>query len=260
MPRPNYISSQRSKEELLVYAQNNPTEQIALTSLLLGVSIGASIGLSFHPSFSFKPLFVYIVSLASFHFLEFYITSKYQTSKASVDSFIIFSNGSEYLIAHSVAILETTVELVVCSIWPNTSICSFKTSAGLGSNFAIGLRLIQILGLSLILFGQVLRSMAMVTAGESFSHVIANDKKQNHVLVTDGIYRIVRHPSYVGFFYWALGTQLLLLNPVSVVLFAAALYIFFSRRIRYEEYTLLRFFGDEYAAYMQRTPVGIPFI
>lgn len=41
-----------------------------------------------------------------------------------------------------------------------------------------------------------------------------------------------RHPSYAGFFYWALGTQLLLGNPLSALVFAVVLWRFFSRRIR----------------------------
>ena len=45
-------------------------------------------------------------------------------------------------------------------------------------------------------------------------------------------FRWFRHPSYAGFFYWALGTQLVLQNPVSFVFYAAVLYKFFSRRIR----------------------------
>ena len=44
--------------------------------------------------------------------------------------------------------------------------------------------------------------------------------------------RWFRHPSYAGFFYWALGTQLVLQNPVSFTLYLIILWRFFSRRIR----------------------------
>lgn len=40
-----------------------------------------------------------------------------------------------------------------------------------------------------------------------------------------------RHPSYVGFFYWAICTQLLLGNVVSAVAFVFVLSRFFSARI-----------------------------
>jgi len=40
-----------------------------------------------------------------------------------------------------------------------------------------------------------------------------------------------RHPSYVGFFYWAVATQLLLGNLVSACAFVFVLSRFFSSRI-----------------------------
>ena len=35
--------------------------------------------------------------------------------------------------------------------------------------------------------------------------------------MTDGVYAWFRHPSYVGWLYWSVGTQLILCNPVSLV-------------------------------------------
>jgi protein-S-isoprenylcysteine O-methyltransferase Ste14 len=43
--------------------------------------------------------------------------------------------------------------------------------------------------------------------------------------------RISRHPSYTGFFYWALSTQLLLGNPISFIGFWFVLSHFFKNRI-----------------------------
>lgn len=44
--------------------------------------------------------------------------------------------------------------------------------------------------------------------------------------------RWFRHPSYAGFFYWALGTQLVLQNPISISFFLVVLWRFFHSRIR----------------------------
>lgn len=71
---------------------------------------------------------------------------------------------------------------------------------------------------------------------------------------------LLRHPSYFGFYYWALGSQLMMMNPVCFVGFAAALHHFFSERIQYEEQLLVRFFGQDYKAYQARTQTGIPLI
>lgn len=86
-----------------------------------------------------------------------------------------------------------------------------------------------------------------------------------------------RHPSYAGFFYWALGTQLLLQNPFCFIFFLASLWRFFFYRIRGqhllskmitsansnivgEENALIKFFGEEYSRYRERVGTKIPFI
>src|SRR5271169_974862 len=118
--------------------------------------------------------------------------------------------------------------------------------------------------------GQFFRSLAMVQASSNFSHQIAMEKKATHMLVTSGIYAFVRHPSYFGFFWWSVGTQIFLANPLSTVIFMAVLWKFFSSRIRYvpeldeadwsraEEMLLIKFFGDEYVDYRKKVGVWIP--
>lgn len=49
--------------------------------------------------------------------------------------------------------------------------------------------------------------------------------------IANGIYRWSRHPSYAGFFYWAVATQLLLGNIASTLGFVMVLNKFFSARI-----------------------------
>jgi protein-S-isoprenylcysteine O-methyltransferase len=71
---------------------------------------------------------------------------------------------------------------------------------------------------------------------------------------------MLRHPSYFGFYYWAVGSQLMMMNPVCLVGFAVALYVFFSDRIESEEEALIRFFGQDYRDYRARTKTGLPLI
>lgn len=59
----------------------------------------------------------------------------------------------------------------------------------------------------MVLCGEGLRKAAMLTAGSNFNHIVQNEKAQSHVLVTSGVYAYFRHPSYVGWFYWSIGTQ-----------------------------------------------------
>ena len=73
-------------------------------------------------------------------------------------------------------------------------------------------------------------------------------------------YSILRHPSYVGFYYWSIATQLLLNNFVHTMLFAGASTLFFRKRIPYEEESLMQYFPDQYPAYRKKTWIGIPFV
>lgn len=74
----------------------------------------------------------------------------------------------------------------------------------------------------------------MAHAGTNFSHVVVMNREQDHVLVKTGIYAYIRHPSYFGFFWWGMGTQFMLGNPICAVGYALALWKFFSSRIRGE--------------------------
>ena len=89
---------------------------------------------------------------------------------------------------------------------------------------------------------------------------LQDDLSDGHRLVTYGVFSLVRHPSYVGWFYWSVGTQLVLCNPLCVVAYAAASYAFFKGRVEYEEWTLIRAYRQEYEDYQARVPTGLPFI
>ena len=74
----------------------------------------------------------------------------------------------------------------------------------------------------------------MAHAGNNFNHLVQSKKKVGHELVTDGIYARLRHPAYFGFFWWGLGTQVVLGNVVCLTGYAVVLWRFFSRRIKSE--------------------------
>lgn len=80
------------------------------------------------------------------------------------------------------------------------------------------------------------------------------------MLVTSGVYRLIRHPLYASLF--ALGWCTYLKNPfaVSNLALALAATIFLLATAVIEEKENLARFGTEYAAYMRRTRRFIPFI
>jgi protein-S-isoprenylcysteine O-methyltransferase len=101
----------------------------------------------------------------------------------------------------------------------------------------------------------------MITAQASFTHAIQYQVRQEHKLITHGIYHYIRHPGYLGWFLWAPATQLMLMNPICFVLFLGWAWYFFNDRIPHEEEVLIdTMFGDAYRKYRERTPTWIPFI
>jgi protein-S-isoprenylcysteine O-methyltransferase Ste14 len=45
------------------------------------------------------------------------------------------------------------------------------------------------------------------------------------------LYAYFRHPSYFGFFWWGIGTQVMLGNTLCLVAYAGVLWYFFMKRI-----------------------------
>jgi protein-S-isoprenylcysteine O-methyltransferase Ste14 len=78
-----------------------------------------------------------------------------------------------------------------------------------------------------------------------------------HTLVTDGIYGVVRHPSYLGLLINSLGWALAFRSGIGVLLTALLLPPLLAR-IRSEDALLRAQFGEEYAAYEARTSRLIP--
>jgi protein-S-isoprenylcysteine O-methyltransferase len=50
------------------------------------------------------------------------------------------------------------------------------------------------LGLAVVIVGEIIRKTAIITAGQSFTHLIRISHEEHHKLITHGIYRCVRHP------------------------------------------------------------------
>lgn len=118
---------------------------------------------------------------------------------------------------------------------------------------------IQFVGIILIISGILLRSFAMINAASNFSHDIRNDLSKDHKLVFDGVYAFCRHPSYLGFFAFAIGGQVILSNLISTIIFVFVLQKFFRERIAIEEAILLRQYPIQYSDYKKKIWSGIPF-
>jgi protein-S-isoprenylcysteine O-methyltransferase Ste14 len=79
----------------------------------------------------------------------------------------------------------------------------------------------------------------------------------DHKLVTNGIYSIIRHPSYLGLIVNSLGWALAFRSGVGVLLTALTLVPILARIVA-EERLLHAQFGAEYEAFRARTSRLIP--
>jgi protein-S-isoprenylcysteine O-methyltransferase len=243
---------------------------ISAQAFWLGFILAASLILGIEAAYfemTIWRLFAFTASLSLFHFLEFWTTATYNLPQARASSFLLFSNGWAYNMAHGAALFEVVISDMLFSSY-QARFVNFATIT---------------VGLALVIFGQLMRSTAMATAGTNFNHTPQRFKQQGHELVSTGIYALSRHPSYMAFFWWAVGTQIMVGNKICLVAFIISLWTFFNNRIKCELYrprcttlpiqiaqytdfdlaeerSLIEFFGKDYEAYRKSTMTGIPFI
>jgi len=82
--------------------------------------------------------------------------------------------------------------------------------------------------------------------------------RENHQLITDGVYRRIRHPMYSSLFLYSVGQMLALPNWFAGPSYLVTFGILFALRVRAEERMMLGQFGDAYAAYMAKTKRLVP--
>jgi protein-S-isoprenylcysteine O-methyltransferase Ste14 len=111
------------------------------------------------------------------------------------------------------------------------------------------------IGVILYAGGGALRLWPVFVLGRRFSGLVAI--QPGHTLVTDGIYRTIRNPSYLGLLVLSLGWALAFRSLAGVLLVALMIPPLVAR-IRSEEALLRSQFGEEYAAYCTRTWRLIP--
>lgn len=114
-------------------------------------------------------------------------------------------------------------------------------------------------GFGVVLFaaGGVLRIWPVFVLGHRFSGLVAI--QPGHALVTTGVYRMIRHPSYLGLLVNMLGWALAFRSGVGILLTALALVPLFAR-IASEEALLRVQFGTDYQTYRAHTWRLVPFV
>jgi protein-S-isoprenylcysteine O-methyltransferase Ste14 len=110
---------------------------------------------------------------------------------------------------------------------------------------------IQWISLILLIVGFILRWTSVLTLGRWFTAQVAIQPHQ--VLVQNGLYKYLRHPSYTGLLLEFLGLGVFFGSWASLLIIMIPTTLAVLNRIRKEEAALLTTFGEAYRQYQQRT-------
>lgn len=84
--------------------------------------------------------------------------------------------------------------------------------------------------------------------------------REQHKLVSTGLYAMIRHPMYTSFLLMSLGQAFLIANWVAGLAGLIGFAVLFFLRIDKEERMMLENFGPQYRTYMERTKRLIPYL
>ena len=214
--------------------------KVAVRGCLLGSACGVGVIISILSPVSYQIFGWYLVVLTFFHYSEYLTTAIGNPRTLSLDSYLL-----NHSISYGLAALTSWIEFFL-ERW---LLPEMKTQWFL-----------SFIGIIVCLWGEIVRKSAMLTAKTNFNHIVQTKREEGHELVTWGAYSLFRHPSYVGWFWWSIGTQLVLVNPFCTIAYIIAAWTFFYERIYYEEMTLIKFFGEKYLDYQKKVGTGLPFI
>jgi protein-S-isoprenylcysteine O-methyltransferase Ste14 len=111
-------------------------------------------------------------------------------------------------------------------------------------------------GVALLVFGLWIFYRSHADLGTNWS--ITLEVREQHTLVTRGIYRGIRHPMYLGLLVFSLGEALVLPNWIAGPAYLVAMLLLFAGRLGPEEQLMLDEFGSDYDAYRERSKRLIP--
>ncbi len=120
----------------------------------------------------------------------------------------------------------------------------------LRSESTISFEIMEIFGLAVLLFGQILRISAR---GYKSEH-----SKNGNSLVMGGPYSMVRNPMYLGILLTGIGMSLVLFQWWVIGLFSLVFIVRYLTLMDKEEKILTQIFGKEYTEYKNKVPRFLP--
>jgi protein-S-isoprenylcysteine O-methyltransferase Ste14 len=148
----------------------------------------------------------------------------------------------------SVLVALVSIGLFLPLIWIATPVLAFADYPLRPISFGAGV--------ICLLIGLWLLHRSHVDLGTNWSNTL--EVRERHQLVTDGVYRHVRHPMYLALLLYSLGQVLVVSNWIAGPPFLVVFALLVVLRIRPEERMMLDEFGNDYDAYRARTKRLVP--
>lgn len=114
------------------------------------------------------------------------------------------------------------------------------------------------IGMVQAVIGFAIRIHSLLTLKQYFTYSVA--KVADHQLVETGLYKVIRHPGYLGQLMIFLGLSISLSNWLSILAMLLPVAIGYGYRMKVEEGFMLEQLGKEYLDYQQRTKRMIPML
>ena len=116
---------------------------------------------------------------------------------------------------------------------------------------------IQFIGLVLVFIGFSLMNWSIMVLGKQFS--INVTIQENHKLITNGPYKLIRHPRYLGIMLFLVGIPVIFLSVIPLILdvFLIGVLVW---RISDEEKLMSQEFKEEWINYKKNTFSLIPYV
>ncbi len=87
---------------------------------------------------------------------------------------------------------------------------------------------------------------------------ITLEVRDQHQLITQGVYRRIRHPMYTACFLYSIGQTLVIPNWVVGPSYLVPFIVLFACRVGNEERMMVEQFGDEYTTYVTQSKRLVP--
>lgn len=175
---------------------------------------------------------VYLIEMVVIIFVRKYYSAKFRQEKLKVD---------KKTFVDILLLIFTGIGMVLPLLYILTGILDF-------ANYSQPIWL-NWLGVVIFALSTVLLWRTHADLGNSWT--LEPGLKENHKLVTKGVYRYIRHPMYAAHIYWGLGQILIFSNWIvgfSIFIPSTLLYLY---RVKGEERMMIEQFGDDYREYMK---------